>query len=78
MLGKNKSTRIKPTFNERLHSVKSMFKEAYENASKLNCEMQDDIDEKVSQIQILNSEISEIQVTKDETTLFMSNLEKFI
>ncbi len=27
---------------------------------------------------ILNSEISEIQVTKDETSLFMSNLEKFI
>ena len=40
--------------------------------------MQDNIDEKVSQIQILNSEISEIQVTKDETSLFMSNLEKFI
>ena len=29
-------------------------------------------------LHILNSEISEIQVTKDETSLFMSNLEKFI
>lgn len=46
MLGKNKSTGIKPTFNERLTGVKSMFKKAHEDAAKLSAEMQADIDSK--------------------------------
>lgn len=78
MLGKNKSTGIKPTFNERLTGVKSMFKKAHEDASKLSTEMQSEMDKKNSQIQLISAEIEQIKTVQDETVQFMSNLEKFI
>ena len=50
---KNKSVKVsKPTFQERLGGVKSMFKRAYEDALRLDTEMQASIDSK-KQILIL-------------------------
>ena len=44
---KNKSVEVsKPTFQERLGDVKSMFKRAYEDALRLDTEMQASIDRK--------------------------------
>lgn len=44
---KNKSVEVsKPTFQERLGGVKSMFKRAYEDALRLDTEMQASIDSK--------------------------------
>lgn len=43
--GSKKQTVVaKPSFKERLTGVKSMFKKAHEDASKLSAEMQADID----------------------------------
>ena len=68
----------KPTFKERLTGVKSMFKKAHEDASKLSTEMQSEMDKKNSQIQLISAEIEQIKTVQDETVQFMSNLEKFI
>ena len=73
---KEKGTVVKsqPSFKERLSGVKSMFKKAYEDAAKLNDEMQTEKDRKLAQILA----ITEIEVTQKETQEFMKNLEKFI
>lgn len=55
-----------------------MFKKAHEDASKLNAEMQADIDSKKQKIELLESEIGFISETQKEAQEFMSNLEKFI
>lgn len=68
----------KPSFQERLTRVKSMFKKAHEDASKLSTEMQSEMDKKNSQIQLISAEIEQIKTVQDETVQFMSNLEKFI
>ena len=68
----------KPSFQERLTGVKSMFKKAHEDASKLNAEMQSDIDSKKQKVKLLESEIGFIYETQKEAQEFMSNLEKFI
>ena len=68
----------KPSFKERLTGVKSMFKKAHEDASKLSTEMQSEMDKKNSQIQLISAEIEQIKTVQDETVQFMSNLEKFI
>lgn len=68
----------KPSFQERLTGVKSMFKKAHEDASKLSTEMQSEMDKKNSQIQLISAEIEQIKTVQDETVQFMSNLEKFI
>ena len=67
-----------PSFKERLTGVKSMFKKAHEDASKLSTEMQSEMDKKNSQIQLISAEIEQIKTVQDETVQFMSNLEKFI
>ena len=43
---KKQAVIAKPSFKERLTVAKSMFKKAYEDASKLNAEMQADIDKR--------------------------------
>ena len=68
----------KLSFQERLTGVKSMFKKAHEDASKLSTEMQSEMDKKNSQIQLISAEIEQIKTVQDETVQFMSNLEKFI
>ena len=68
----------KLSFKERLTGVKSMFKKAHEDASKLSTEMQSEMDKKNSQIQLISAEIEQIKTVQDETVQFMSNLEKFI
>ena len=68
----------KPSFKERLTVAKSMFKKAHEDASKLNTEMQSEMDKKNGQIQLISAEIEQIKTVQDETVQFMSNLEKFI
>ena len=67
-----------PSFKERLTGVKSMFKKAHEDASKLSTEMQSEMDKKNGQIQLISAEIEQIKTVQDETVQFMSNLEKFI
>ena len=44
---KKQAVIAKPSFKERLTVAKSMFKKAHEDASKLNAEMQADIDSKM-------------------------------
>lgn len=46
------------TYQERLSSVKLMFKRAHEDASKLSAEMQADIDSKKQKVKLLEDEIA--------------------
>lgn len=55
---RNKHLFPKPSFKERLTGVKSMFKKAHEDASKLSAEMQADIDSKKQKVKLLEDEIS--------------------
>lgn len=55
-----------------------MFKKAYEDAAKLNDEMQTEKDRKLEQILAINIQVTEIEGTQKETQEFMKNLEKFI
>ena len=75
---KKQAVIAKPSFKERLTGVKSMFKKAHEDASKLSAEMQSEMDKKNGQIQLISAEIEQIKTVQDETVQFMSNLEKFI
>ena len=75
---KKQAVIAEPSFKERLTGVKSMFKKAHEDTSKLNAEMQSEMDKKNSQIQLISAEIEHIKTVQDETVQFMSNLEKFI
>ena len=75
---KKQAVIAEPSFKERLTGVKSMFKKAHEDASKLNAEMQSEMDKKNGQIQLISAEIEQIKTVQDETVQFMSNLEKFI
>ena len=75
---KKKAVIAKPSFKERLTGVKSMFKKAHEDASKLSAEMQADIDSKKQKVKLLEDEIGFISETQKEAQEFMSNLEKFI
>lgn len=68
----------KPSFKERLSGVKTMFKRAHEDASKLSAEMQADIDGKKQMVKLIEEEIGFISETQKEAQEFMSNLEKFI
>lgn len=65
-------------FSERMASIKSMFKTAHEDASNLHAEMEQEIAKKESQIAALQEDIKTIDVTKQETETFMSNIEKLI
>ena len=47
-------------------------------ASNLHAEMESEIAKKESQIAALQEDIKTIDVTKQETETFMSNIEKFI
>ena len=75
---KKQAVIAEPSFKERLTGVKSMFKKAHEDASKLSTEMQSEMDKKNGQIQLISAEIEQIKTVQDETVQFMSNLEKFI
>ena len=75
---KKQAVIAEPSFKERLTGVKSMFKKAHEDTSKLNTEMQSEMDKKNGQIQLISAEIEQIKTVQDETVQFMSNLEKFI
>ena len=76
--GTKKTTVATLPFSERMASIKSMFKTAHENASNLHAEMESEIAKKESQIAALQEDIKTIDVTKQETETFMSNIEKFI
>ena len=64
---KKQAVIAKPSFKERLTGVKSMFKKAHEDASKLNAEMQADIDSKKQKVKLLEDEIGFISETQKET-----------
>lgn len=55
-----------------------MFKRAYEDALRLDTEMQAGIDSKKEMIASIEADINTIATTKKEARDFMSNLEKFI
>lgn len=74
---KKQAVIAKPSFKERLTGVKSMFKKAHEDASKLNAEMQASIDSKKEMIASIEADINTIATIKKEARDFMSNLEKF-
>ena len=76
--GMKKTTVATLPFSERMASIKSMFKTAHEDASNLHAEMESEIAKKESQIAALQEDIKTIDVTKQETETFMSNIEKFI
>ena len=76
--GIKKSVVAALSFSERMTSIKSMFKTAYENASNLHAEMESEIAKKESQIAALQEDIKTIGVTKQEAETFMFNIGKFI
>lgn len=75
---KKQAVIAKPLFKERLTGVKSMFKKAHEDASKLNTEMQNEIDNYKMLIASYEVKIEDVSTTQKETQEFMSNLKKFI
>ena len=75
---KKQAVIVEPSFKERLTGVKSMFKKAHEDASKLNAEMQNEIDNYKMLIASYEVKIEDVSTTQKETQEFMSNLEKFI
>lgn len=64
---KKQAVIAKPSFKERLIGVKSMFKKAHEDASKLNAEMQADIDSKKQKVKLFEDEIGFILGIKFDT-----------
>lgn len=76
--GMKKTTVATLSFSERMASIKSMFKTAHENTSNLHAEMESEIAKKESQIAALQEDIKTIDVIKQETETFMSNIEKLI
>lgn len=71
---KKQAVIAKPSFKERLTGVKSMFKKAHEDASKLNTEMQNEIDNYKMLIASYEVKIEDVSTTQKETQEFMSNL----
>lgn len=65
-------------FASRMSSIKSMFKTAHDNASKLKAVMEKELESKNAQIASLQSDIETINVTKKEAEEFMENISKFI
>lgn len=59
-------------------SIKSMFKTAHDNASKLKADMKKELESKNAQIVSLQSDIETINVTKKEVEEFMENISKLI
>jgi len=76
--GMKKTTVATLPFSERMASIKSMFKTAYEDANNLYAEIEQEIAKKESQIAALQEDIKTIDVTKQEVETFMSNIEKLI
>lgn len=66
------------TFASRMNSIKSMFKTAHDDASKLKADMEKELESKNAQIASLQSDIETINVTKKEAEEFMENISKFI
>lgn len=65
-------------FASRMGGIKSMFKAAHEDASKLKIEMEKEIESKNAQIASLQSDIENINTTKAEAEAFIENISKFI
>lgn len=78
LLGKKKV--INPTlFNDRLASIKAVFKAAHENASTPpHAEMEENVKSKSAQIESLQHDIETINACKEETEKFMENISKLI
>ena len=76
--GTKKSVVAAPSFSERMASIKSMFKTAYENASTLHAEMEENVKSKSAQIESLQHDIETINACKEETEEFMENISKLI
>ena len=76
--GMKKTTVATLPFSERMASIESMFKTAYEDANNLYAEIEQEIAKKESQIAALQEDIKTIDVTKQEVETFMSNIEKLI
>lgn len=77
----SKSTEVPvgtPSFAEKMASIKKAFKEAHENANTLHDEMEQQIALKQFQIDELNKQIEDINVTKKEAEKFMANISKLI
>lgn len=74
VFGTNKTVQ----FASRMGSIKSMFKTAHDNASKLKADMEKELESKNAQIVSLQSDIETINATKKEAEEFMENISKFI
>lgn len=66
------------TFAEKMANIKEAFKTAYDNANTLHGEMEQEIELKKSEINELNKQIEQIEVTKEEARTFMANISKLI
>lgn len=66
------------TFADELESIKSIFKEAHENANNLHSRMEEEIKNKEAKILSLQSDIVTINTTKKETEKFLDNIAKLI
>lgn len=76
---KDNSTVItQESYTDRLNNVKSIFKSAYDKASVIMQDMQNDIEAKKAQVAVINEQIKDISATQAETSKFISSLEKFI
>lgn len=67
-----------PSFASKMNSIKSMFKIAHEDASKLKTEMEKEIEIKNVKIASLQIDIEKINTVKAEAEAFIENISKFI
>lgn len=71
-------TTVGKSFADQLTAIKESFRTAYQRAETLNQKIDDDIKAKTASIEALKAKLAESEAAKNDTEVFMKNLEKFI
>lgn len=72
------TTTVRESFADQLTAIKESFRTAYQKAETLNQKIDEDIKAKTASIEALKAKLAESEAAKNDTELFMKNLEKFI
>lgn len=65
-------------FEDKLESIKSVFKKAYTDASTLIDDITSEVSAKEEEIRIIQANIDNMNETKNRTKEFVNNIEKLI
>lgn len=72
------TTTVRESFADQLTAIKESFRTAYQKAETLNQKIDEDIKAKTASIEALKAKLAESEAAKNDTEVFMKNLEKFI